>query len=47
MRIKEQVTDIDYMETKRFFKKRAGKYRENNPYSVTMYQDNHPELVKE
>lgn len=47
MRIKEQITDIDYGETKKFFTKRAEKYRENNPYSVTMYQDNHPELVKE
>lgn len=47
MRIKEQITDIDYEQTKRFFTKRAEKYRENNPYSVTMYQDNHPELVKE
>lgn len=47
MRIKEQVTDIDYKETKKFFTKRAEKYQENNPYSVTMYQDNHPELVKE
>lgn len=47
MRIKEQVTDIDYQETRKFFTKRAEKYQENNPYSVTMYQDNNPDLVKE
>lgn len=47
MRIKEQVTDIDYKETKKFFTKRAEKFQESNPYSVTMYQDNNPALVKE
>jgi len=47
MRIKEQVTEIDYRETKKFFTKRAEKFQESNPYSVTMYQDDHPELVKE
>ncbi len=47
MRIKEQITDIDYQETKKFFTKRATKFQEENPYVVTMYQDNHPELVKE
>lgn len=47
MRIKEQITDIDYQETKKFFTKRAEKFQEENPYVVTMYQDNHPELVKE
>lgn len=47
MRIKEQITDIDYQETKKFFTKRAAKFQDENPYVVTMYQDNHPELVKE
>ncbi len=47
MRIKQQITDIDYTQTRNFFSKRAGKYQVNNPYSVTMYQDNHPELVGE
>lgn len=46
-RIKKNVTNIDYGQTKNFFDKRAGKYQENNPYSVTMYQDNNPELVDE
>ncbi len=46
MRIKKRVTDIDYDETRTLFKKRAEKYRTDNPYSVTMYQDNNPELVK-
>ena len=30
-----------------FFKKRAEKFQENNPYSVTMYQDNHAEIVRQ
>lgn len=47
MRIKEEITEIDYSETKQFFKKRAGKFKENNPYSVTMYQDDNQELVTE
>ncbi|MCM1297323.1 MAG: radical SAM protein [Muribaculaceae bacterium] len=46
-RIKKQVTDIDYGQTKTFFDKRAGKYRDSNPYSVTMYQDDNPRLVDE
>ncbi len=47
MRIIEKVTDIEYEDTKQFFKKRAEKFRADNPYSVTMYQDNNKELVKE
>lgn len=46
MRVKEVQMDIDYNETKQFFKKRADKFREDNPYSVTMYQDNNQELVQ-
>lgn len=47
MRIIEKVTDIEYEETKLFFKNRAEKFHADNPYSVTMYQDNNKELVKE
>lgn len=47
MRITEKVTDIDYQKTKDFFKKRAAKFSQDNPYSVTMYQDNNKELVRE
>ena len=47
MRIKNKVENIDYKETKLFFKKRAEKFQENNPYSVTMYQDNNAEIVKQ
>lgn len=47
MRITEKVTDIDYDETKQFFKNRAEKFKEDNPYSVTMYQDDNQELVRE
>lgn len=46
MRIKKDITNIDYNQTKSFFQNRAGKYREDNPYSVTMYQDNNAELVR-
>ncbi|MCM1037833.1 MAG: class I SAM-dependent methyltransferase [Ruminococcus sp.] len=47
MRITEQITNIEYEETKQFFKSRAGKFHEDNPYAVTMYQDNNKELVKQ
>lgn len=36
MRIKEKITDIDYQKTKQFFKNRAEKFSDDNPYSVTM-----------
>ena len=47
MRIKEKITDIDYGKSKQFFKNRAGKFQKDNPYSVTMYQDNNEALVRE
>lgn len=47
MRVKEERMDIDYNDTKQFFKKRAKRFQVNNPYSVTMYQDNNRELVIE
>lgn len=46
MRITEKVTDIEYEETRQFFKNRAEKFHEDNPYSVTMYQDNNKKLVR-
>lgn len=46
-RIKKKVANLNYDQTLQFFNKRAGKYREENPYSVTMYQDNNPALVEE
>ncbi len=46
MRIKKDITNIDYNKTKNFFQNRASKYKEDNPYSVTMYQDNNAELVR-
>ena len=45
MRIKNEKQNIDYNNTKAFFNRRANKYNASNPYSVTMYQDNDPELV--
>lgn len=44
-RIKNKIEKIDYDSTQNFFQNRALKYNSENPYSVTMYQDNHPELV--
>ncbi len=46
MRIKKEITNIDYNKTKNFFQNRASKYKEDNPYSVTMYQDDNAELVR-
>ena len=36
MRIKEKITDIDYQKTRQFFKNRAGKFSDDNPYSVNI-----------
>ena len=47
MRIKEKIENIDYNDTKLFFKKRAEKFQESNPYSVTMYRDNNEEIVRQ
>lgn len=47
MRVKEKIENIDYNETKQFFKNRAGKFRTDNPYAVTMYQDHNEKLVRE
>ena len=46
-RIKKDIVSIDYKDTLNFFDHRAEKYNDNNPYTVTMYQDSHPELVQE
>lgn len=47
MRIKQSIEALNYQDTKKFFKKRASKFKENNPYSVTMYQDNNKRIVQE
>lgn len=46
MRIKKDKEDISYSKVSQFFKNRMTKFKEDNPYSLTMYQDNNPELVK-
>jgi 2-polyprenyl-3-methyl-5-hydroxy-6-metoxy-1,4-benzoquinol methylase len=47
MREKGIKVDIDYGNTKDFFKNRAKNIgRDANPYSVTMFQDSNPELVE-
>ncbi|MCR5650731.1 MAG: class I SAM-dependent methyltransferase [Lachnospiraceae bacterium] len=46
MRIQGKVEKIDYSECEKFFQNRGKKYKEKNPYSVTMYQDECPELVE-
>ncbi len=45
MRIINQIIDIDRENAKIFFDNRAKIYNDQNPYSVTMYQDDNPELV--
>lgn len=45
MRVTKEIIELNYKETKEFFNKRANKFTEENPYAVTMYQDNHPEVV--
>lgn len=45
MRIKKQLTDIDYEKTHSFFAGRAKKFAEDHPYTTTMYQDNNVDLV--
>lgn len=46
MRIKSKVENIDYSDTQHFFENRMKRYNLESPYSLTMYQDNNPELVK-
>lgn len=45
MRIKKQFENLNYAETHSFFQRRAQKFNSDFPYSVTMYQDSHPELT--
>lgn len=45
MRVSKEIIELNYDETKEFFNKRANKFTEDNPYAVTMYQDNNPEVV--
>lgn len=47
MRVKRTNLELDNDRIKDFFRGRAGKYNEENPYAVTMYQDDHPELVRQ
>lgn len=39
------VISIEETSTKKFFADRASKYSAENPYAVTLYQDDNPELV--
>lgn len=45
MRVTGKIEKINYKHTEKFFEKRANKFKEDNPYSVTMYQDDNKELV--
>lgn len=45
-RIKKEVVNIDYGATSQFFNKRAELVDKIGKLSVTMYQDNNPELTK-
>lgn len=46
MRVKKDIIEINYHETKDFFQKRIKKFNDKSPYSLTMYQDKNPDLVK-
>ena len=46
MRIYDSKEDISYDKTKHFFEGRINRYNKENPYTLTMYQDNNPDLVK-
>ena len=45
-RLKGKKADLDYDDTYVFFQDRSQKFDEGNPYAVTMYQDEHPDLVQ-
>ena len=47
MRIKNKVEDINYDAIQKFYQHRADRFNEQNPYSVTMLQDDNPALVEE
>lgn len=47
MRVTKDNLELDYENTEKFFNNRANHFKDNNPYSVTMYQDNNPTLVEE
>lgn len=44
-RIEGETASIDYASTLRFFERRAARYGEVGPLSVTMYQDHDPDLA--
>jgi SAM-dependent methyltransferase len=46
-RVEGQTVDIDYQATRRFFDARGSRQDLAHPYSVTMYQDDRPQLVAE
>ena len=46
-RLKGKKADLNYDDTYTFFRDRAQKFNESNPYAVTLYQDGHPDLVRE
>lgn len=46
-RIHGRVTALNYESTLRFFEKRAERFRDLGPLSVTMYQDHNPQLAVE
>lgn len=46
-RITGTVTEINRDEILHFYERRVAKYKEDNPYAVTMMQDHNPQLVLE
>ncbi len=45
-RIYKRIVNIDYGSTRQFFSQRAGMFEKVGKLSVTMYQDNNPDLTK-
>lgn len=47
MRLKGGHEDVDSAAIQSFFAKRISKFKDDNPYAVTMLNDNNPELVRQ
>ena len=46
-RISGTVTQVNKSDILLFYENRAKKFKEENPYAVTMFQDQNPQLVRD
>lgn len=46
MRVSGEIIEIDYDHTRGFFERRSERFDGDNPYAVTMYQNNNRKLVE-